>query len=446
MVRRVLVVDDSYTIRKIVGSVLTKAGYEISEATDGAHALTVLQRERFHLALVDFVMPRLNGFEFCRKVREDVELRSLGIVLMSAKADRIREHFLRQTGALDALTKPFDPRALLLTVEGALRKVDAGKGRREETEEPTPDETPSSSSHNAPPQFLGQFAQILQTIAPKLAALPAPRNADAIRAVLQRDFSPTERAAWYTAIAGSKLAGDLGGDLMAIPLAEVLQLLQLQQQSGVLTVMHKATETQIFLRQGLIDLAVAKGTADEFRLGRYLIESGRIDRSALHEFIEREKQRKDSRLLGEALVAENLLSHTDLEKALARQTTEVVYEVLRWTGGRFSFERRENSESEKIKLGLPIASILMEGFRRVDEWRVMESALGDFAQVLYRDPAAIDAAGATLSREERTVLMMVDGQRTVRQVIGALSMGSFDASKILYQLLQSRLIRKKHAN
>src|SRR3954470_2732088 len=95
---RVLVVDDSPTIRKIVSGVLTRAGFEVGNAGDGAQALVALKKDKYALALVDFVMPRLNGFELCKKLRDDPELRELPVVLMSVKADKIREHFLRQTG------------------------------------------------------------------------------------------------------------------------------------------------------------------------------------------------------------------------------------------------------------------------------------------------------------------------------------------------------------
>jgi hypothetical protein len=150
-------------------------------------------------------------------------------------------------------------------------------------------------------------------------------------------------------------------------------------------------------------------------------------------------------LLGDALVAEGILTRVDIGKALERQTSELIYDVLRWTRGRFVFDHgATRTEANAAQLGLPVASIVMEGFRRVDEWRLMEGALGDFEQIFYRDPGAIEAMGTSrLTREERAVLMAVDSERTVREVIGAVSMGSFDVCKILYQFMQSRLIRRR---
>ncbi len=452
MAQRVLVVDDSPTIRKVVAGVLTRAGYEVGHAGDGAQALTVLKREKFNLALVDFVMPKVNGFELCKKLREDVELRELPVVLMSAKADKIREHFLRQTGALDAITKPFDPRALLLTIEGALQKVEEGKRRRESfppESQVGPESTltdpfsgpPASIRAAVPEAFLRRIGEAIVRGAQFVKGDSARDGIAALRQAVGEDGV----ASLYSEVAGATANAVLSGDLSAIPLAEILQLLQLQRQTGILTVFDNKTEVQIAMREGLVDLATSRGASDEFRLGRYVIELGVLDRKALDDFIKRERNSGKSRLLGDALVAEGILSRENIGKALERQTSELIYDVLRWTRGRFVFDHgATRTEASAAQLGLPVASIVMEGFRRVDEWRLMEGALGDFEQVLYRDPGAIEAMGTSrLTREERTVLMAVDGERTVREVIGAVSMGSFDVCKILYQFVQSRLVRRR---
>ena len=82
------------------------------------------------MVLLDIVMPRMNGYQFCREMRADEALRHLPVVLMSAKGDKIRGQFVQQTGAIDAITKPFDARGLLAVVEGALQKTAEGRIRR----------------------------------------------------------------------------------------------------------------------------------------------------------------------------------------------------------------------------------------------------------------------------------------------------------------------------
>jgi hypothetical protein len=151
------------------------------------------------------------------------------------------------------------------------------------------------------------------------------------------------------------------------------------------------------------------------------------------------------KLLGESLVESSLVTEEDLRRALIRQTSELIYEVLRWPDGRFSFSHVVEGASEQNKLGLPVASIVMEGFRRVDEWRLIEESI-HFDEVLLRDQMAVDALGSEkLTRQEQLVLDAIDGQRTVREIISSVVVGSFDACKILYQFLQSRLVRRRAA-
>src|SRR3954464_14736112 len=129
MSARILVVDDSPTIRKVVGAILEARAYQALLAVDGQDALELLANEKVDLVLLDFVMPRMNGYQFCRELRAHPELKNLPVVLMSAKGDKIRGQFVQQTGAIDAITKPFDARGLIAVVEGALKKHTEGRAR-----------------------------------------------------------------------------------------------------------------------------------------------------------------------------------------------------------------------------------------------------------------------------------------------------------------------------
>ncbi|MCZ7683931.1 MAG: response regulator [Sandaracinaceae bacterium] len=123
MSQRVLVVDDSATVRRVVGRTLGQAGYEVSLAADGREALDRAQAQVPDLVLVDFVMPHMNGLRFVQAMRQVANLAHVPVVLMSAKADKIGDGFVAQTGALDAITKPFSPEALLAVTGHALSRA-----------------------------------------------------------------------------------------------------------------------------------------------------------------------------------------------------------------------------------------------------------------------------------------------------------------------------------
>lgn len=463
MAARVLVVDDSPTIRKLVSAILARHDYEPAQAADGQAGLERLREGGVDLVLLDFVMPRMNGYQFCREMRADEALRHLPVVLMSAKGDRIRGQFVQQTGAIDAITKPFDARGLLAVVEGALQKTAEGRIRRFDSiriEREAPSSRPPAKRDSASllptedqlakKNIAAELAEKLaDVLAPALSQMAEPRRSDTIaiagtirRALGPDTFEELGRAVRDLNEQAEQIEG-FGGNLRVIPLAEVLQVLQLQRQTGTCLVTSGKVEVAVSFREGLIDLARSKGAADEFRLGRYLVEEGLASQSDLDNI--REDRSGPRKLLGETLVESGLITEDDLRRALIRQTSELIYEVLRWPDGRFSFSNTPPEASEQNRLGLPVASIVMEGFRRVDEWRLIEESI-HFDEVLLRDQVAVDALGSEkLTRQEQLVLDAIDGQRTVREIIASVVVGSFDACKILYQFLQSRLVRRRAA-
>jgi DNA-binding response OmpR family regulator len=411
MTTRILVVDDSPTIRKVVSGVLERHGFEALQAADGQSALATLAEAaraengngaaKIDLVLVDFVMPNMNGFQLCRALRQNERLRATPVVLMSAKSDRIAAHFVQQTGAIDAIAKPFDARALIAVIENAMRRSHQWRSR---------------------------------------GAAAAAAIAD--------DFDPPERVSET----GARRTA-LSGDLSIIPIGAAMQLLQIESKSGVLVVADGTTEVTICLRDGLIDLVQARGAGREFRLGRYFVEHGLVTDQDIDRLL-RESQpprsveeRAARKLLGDLLVDSGRVTSEQLRDALARQSSELVYEVLRWPAGRFEFRREAPpSLAESARLGLPVASVVMEGFRRVDEWRLVESGLGSFEAVLVKDIGAVDAIDVDrLAIAEQRLLNMVDGECTVREIIEQSHMSSFDACKILFQLLEARLVRRRVA-
>ena len=128
---RILVIDDSPTITKVVQLVLTKAGFHVHTAPDGEAGLAAVRADRPDLILLDFVMPRMNGYQFCRELNADPKLRDIPVVLMSAKGDQVGERFVKVMGIVDYITKPFSPEAITAVVQHTIGKY-SGPGPDEE--------------------------------------------------------------------------------------------------------------------------------------------------------------------------------------------------------------------------------------------------------------------------------------------------------------------------
>jgi DNA-binding response OmpR family regulator len=470
---RILVVDDSPTIRKLVTGILARHDHEASTAPDGPSALERMRRESFDLVIVDIVMPRMDGYQLCREIKADEKLSRLPLVLMSANEEKIRGELFAKTGAVDAITKPFQARALLAVVESALRKGN-GKDEVENDDdihiEAIADDVPVSDIHisvvdmelrdssttlvkgqRGDLHLVAEATEKLSALfAATLAELPEQRRGDPdeiARMVSRTLATPTgEVSVWLDRLGlGGGATTGFSGSIELIPLAEILQVLQLQRQTGVCKIVSsKSVEIDVWFRDGLVDLARSRGASDEFRLGRYFVEEGLLTRGGLDNILKGRAGVAKGRL-GETLIQFGLITRDDLRRALIRQTSELVYEALRWREGRFAFSRSAPGEPEAIRLGLPVASIVMEGFRRVDEWRLIEESI-PFDEVLLRDQVALDALGLQkLSRQEQLLLEAIDGHRTVREILRAVDIGSFDACKTLYQFLQARLVRRRAA-
>ena len=119
MTRGVLIVDDEPFIRKLVATTLEDvAEFDLHEAADGIDALEVAHRVRPALILLDIDMPRLDGIETCRRMREDPATSGATIVMLTAVHDDRVERLAEDAGADLFLTKPFSPLALLRLVDG----------------------------------------------------------------------------------------------------------------------------------------------------------------------------------------------------------------------------------------------------------------------------------------------------------------------------------------
>ncbi len=456
MSQRILVVDDSATIRRVVGRTLTQAGYDVSLAVDGREALEKVQAEIPDLVLVDFVMPNMNGLRFVQSMRQIANLQRVPVVLMSAKADKIGDGFVAQTGAIDAITKPFSPEALLAVTGHALSRAELYEDEAHDTMPPPPSvERISSVPPSEPPSETSPvaLAAAAQTIAEKLARAIAERvpamTGDALAESVGDAFEPDELFTLIRELSALVPGRDgehaLEGRIEHVPLGDVLQLLTQQRQTGVLEVEKipsgSGRSVSICLKDGSVALVLGHVEETEFRLGRYLLREGLIDRDDLERIV---RHRGTSRgLLGTHLVKLGYISLEELSKVLVRQSSELVYEALRWPRGRYRFVRfASRPEAIDAQLGLPMAAVLMEGLRRVDEWRLIEEQIRSFDDVPRRDEEALAHVDASrLSAEERRVLDAIDGRRSVRELIEHVHMASFDVCKILFQLLTSRLVR-----
>ncbi|MFD0343408.1 response regulator transcription factor [Streptomyces sp. NPDC127117] len=118
----VLVVDDDPTVAEVVTEYLARAGYEVARAADGPAALERYAARRPDLAVLDLMLPGMDGFEVCRRMRAHGPV---PVIMLTARGDEDDRILGLETGADDYVTKPFSPRELVLRVDSVLRRARA---------------------------------------------------------------------------------------------------------------------------------------------------------------------------------------------------------------------------------------------------------------------------------------------------------------------------------
>jgi DNA-binding response OmpR family regulator len=390
---RILVIDDSATVLRVIEAVLVQAGYEAMCLDSGRDVVEVARRMRPSLVLVDFAMPDVSGFAVCRALGRHPDTDGIPIVLMTTRGDPVGDRFVREVGIVDHITKPFAPEVLLALVEHVL-------------------DQPASARRRGPPP---------PPIPAAAVAIPEPPLLEA---------EP-----------GGTTVVVLQGDLVGIPIAEVMQLLSLQRQTGVLTVRKGAAEIATFFKQGQVRLVTGTNLSPELLLGNILVQERMVSADELEQLLT--NRRGTRRLLGGQVVQLGYVTREELHRALRRQSTELMYELLRWREGRFTFERKDQLSSEVVEFefGVSIDVLLLEGFRRVDEWGLIESVLKSFDVVPAAVPGGVEHLGASgLTSDETAVLATVDGKRTIHEIIRLLGMPAFEVARLLYRLISARLV------
>jgi DNA-binding response OmpR family regulator len=133
---KILIAEDDRTSRWTLEAILKKAGHEVIAASNGKEAWEVMQGENPPLlAIVDWMMPEMNGVEFCRKVRESAALSSTYIIFLTGKRQKDDCLTALESGADDYIRKPFDREELLARLHPAERIIKLQSSLKTETRE-----------------------------------------------------------------------------------------------------------------------------------------------------------------------------------------------------------------------------------------------------------------------------------------------------------------------
>jgi len=240
------------------------------------------------------------------------------------------------------------------------------------------------------------------------------------------------------------------GPLKELGIHDVFQLLDLSRKTGALRVTSELRHNQgtIYFEEGTIVFAEIR--SNPHPLGGLLLRTGKITERDLERARDLQERQGDKRRLGAILVALGAITQREVERQVRFQVEEVVFEVMSWNEGYFSFgEGAVSDVPTEVAVRIPVEALLMEGARRIDEWSRIESRvphLGVVATVAPPPPPPSSASPGEGGGEldllppEWEVLALIDGERDVRALAGALGRSDFDVAKTLFGLESAGII------
>ena len=232
------------------------------------------------------------------------------------------------------------------------------------------------------------------------------------------------------------------GPLRELGIHDVFQLLDLSRKTGALRVTSELRDNEgtVFFDAGRVIHASIRSNPQP--LGAALLRAGKITEEDLEHARAEQRERMEPTRLGDVLIELGAITPRELERHVRQQIEAVVFELMSWREGFFSFEERGVADAP-TEAGIRISteSLLMEGARRIDEWsRIADKVphlgvIPVLAPVDENHPTLLD-----LLPNEWAVLALIDGEGDLRAIAGTLGQSEFDVAKIMYGLVSTGVV------
>lgn len=221
----------------------------------------------------------------------------------------------------------------------------------------------------------------------------------------------------------------LVGSISTFSIADLFSTLNMGQKTGVILFESAGHAKRVYFERG--EIVFAESTQPEHRLGTILVQRGLLSQAQLDAVL---KQRSDGVRLGARLIQRGLIKPKDLYEAVRYQVEEIIYSIFPASDGIFYFFEGDFLDEDLSQFTLNTQNILMEGYRRLDEWGVVREKIPHEGVVILPVEGAAPAKYDSPAMEQ--VYALIDGKRTVKQLMQASKLGEFDLYRALYDLLK----------
>lgn len=234
---------------------------------------------------------------------------------------------------------------------------------------------------------------------------------------------------------------DLQGRIERFTLPEILQLIASGRKSGTLGIQKDDSIVMVYFREG--EVIYGYGPRQTYHLGQLLKKRGIINDKQLEEAINVQARTDNTKRLGEIMISRKLIDRADLDSVVRSQVEELLYSLLAWETGSFKFYENQFPTDEEITVRLSVENIILEGLRRIDEKNWLNETLPDMGHV-YTISASQGGRrrDVAMQADEWNIMALVDGRRTLEQVVRLSPVDRERTLKTLAQLKLAGLIVK----
>ena len=228
----------------------------------------------------------------------------------------------------------------------------------------------------------------------------------------------------------------LNGDLSTMGLEDIFQWLAVGKKTGVLELRGSLHTKRVAFHEGRIT-SIWSSDPREY-LGQYLLAFNRITEEQLRDALA--TQEDEQQLLGRILVNRQLVTEAEIRRIVQMKVEESVYDTFLWSVGSFEFHDGAGSHQKAMLLSLDVTGIVLEGARRLDDWKRIRKIIRGGDAVLSPISEAI-AERLPLATEDADILSRLDGFKRVDQLVLDMRMPEYKINKLLFDLHEKGLVR-----
>lgn len=224
----------------------------------------------------------------------------------------------------------------------------------------------------------------------------------------------------------------IAGDLDAFDVSEILTTMNNEKKTGLLSFFFDDASKSVWLRDG--EVVFTSSSLEMDRLGPSLVRAGMISKQQLEEVTDLVKP---GLRLGKLLIDREYITPKDLWQGVKEQVREILFSLFVYTEGEFLFISGELPERNTMTLGISSHALILMGIRQIEELSRLQQIIPDQEQ---RFEAVPYPPVLRLTDHEESILLLVDGTHTVREVIEESKLGEFNTLKALVHLLKAGII------